>query len=486
MKNLQVKKIDNSVALKLVIENHYLHRTCICIESYGLFDGGDVVGVCIFSPSAPQASSAMFKSKEKLYELSRVWVKDGYKTNTTSFFVSKSLKLFNKKLVVSYADPAVGHIGVIYQATNFIYLGLTEPNKDLKINGIDKSSYFKESVKELKEIHGDNNVYYEAREQKHRYLYINGSGKQKHKVIQDLKYPICDFPRKNENNIIYGLYDPECKGGKIRYVGKSTKGLARPKEHAGTYSLTFKTHKNNWIKSLLREGLMYEIKILKTFRDYSNKTERDEVLNAAEKYYVSLHRSKHLTNSTDGGEGTSGYVHRDETKSKIGSKRQEWIKNNPDRVVELGIKGRKPHQIIEGVSYKECPTCEHYLKLSEYNKDKNVWDGYCSECRKCNKKRTRVRPEKISPEAWKESYQKRRAAMTEGVKKAYENNPELKKIISQKKSKAIVRIALSTNEPDKEYPSALAAREDGFQHVNIGQAIKYNKPYRGYLWKFKA
>jgi len=35
------------------------------------------------------------------------------------------------RVVVSYADPEQGHIGILYQATNWIYLGRTKPGKQL-------------------------------------------------------------------------------------------------------------------------------------------------------------------------------------------------------------------------------------------------------------------------------------------------------------------------------------------------------------------
>ena len=44
------------------------------------------------------------------------------------------------KVIVSYADTSLGHHGYIYQATNWIYTGLSAKRKDYKIKGLDLHS----------------------------------------------------------------------------------------------------------------------------------------------------------------------------------------------------------------------------------------------------------------------------------------------------------------------------------------------------------
>jgi hypothetical protein len=46
--------------------------------------------------------------------------------NTESRLISQALRqLVGIRLVVSFSDPAEGHVGTIYQATNAVYLGLS-------------------------------------------------------------------------------------------------------------------------------------------------------------------------------------------------------------------------------------------------------------------------------------------------------------------------------------------------------------------------
>lgn len=97
--------------------------------------------------------------------------------------------------------------------------------------------------------------------------------------------------------IIYGLVDP--RDGQLRYVGKSVRGLGRPKEH--TSRKNERTHKANWIQQLQALGLKYEIVIIQ-------ELDGPEILSQAEVFWIAYFRQLgcNLTNATDGGEGTLG------------------------------------------------------------------------------------------------------------------------------------------------------------------------------------
>lgn len=62
------------------------------------------------------------------------------KQSSTSKALSISLKLVKKyapltRMIVSFADPEQTHIGILYQATNWIYVGKTIPAKEYILNG---------------------------------------------------------------------------------------------------------------------------------------------------------------------------------------------------------------------------------------------------------------------------------------------------------------------------------------------------------------
>ncbi len=72
------------------------------------------------------------------------------------------------------------------------------------------------------------------------------------------------------------------------------------------------THKSNWIRSLLAEGLDYEIAVLET-------AEAEEMLPQLERWWIAYGRASGwpLTNLTDGGDGWLGGNHSEEAKAKI-------------------------------------------------------------------------------------------------------------------------------------------------------------------------
>jgi hypothetical protein len=111
---------------------------------------------------------------------------------------------------------------------------------------------------------------------------------------------------------IYGLADPNT--GELRYVGKTVMPLTqRLGFHCNRAELSRKndTHKNNWVKKLLREGKRPEIFVV--------EEHEEEGLYDAEQFWISYFRSIgcYLTNATDGGPGAKGYKHSDETKLKM-------------------------------------------------------------------------------------------------------------------------------------------------------------------------
>ena len=62
-------------------------------------------------------------------ELNRLWCHDDCPRNTESFFVSRALRALPPLLVVSYADTAWDHTGIIYRALNFHYAGWTDMDR---------------------------------------------------------------------------------------------------------------------------------------------------------------------------------------------------------------------------------------------------------------------------------------------------------------------------------------------------------------------
>ena len=133
-----------------------------------------------------------------------IFVKSMYYCNTLSFFVSQCFKQLPKPMVlVSYADTSQNHHGYIYQATNWIYTGLSNKFTDYAVKGLEHMhhSSIEDSVGRydknknidkhtlLKEKYGDK-LYLKERPRKHRYFYFLGTKKDKKIMLKNLSYTI--------------------------------------------------------------------------------------------------------------------------------------------------------------------------------------------------------------------------------------------------------------------------------------------------------
>lgn len=97
--------------------------------------------------------------------------------------------------------------------------------------------------------------------------------------------------------IIYALVDP--RTSLTRYIGKSSTGLKRPRNHVLASRLKRdRSHKANWIRELLAAGLAYDIVVLEQVVDSA-------LLDAAERRWIAHGRAQlwPLTNLTEGGDG---------------------------------------------------------------------------------------------------------------------------------------------------------------------------------------
>jgi hypothetical protein len=217
--NYEVKSIDYQDCKEWFLKKHYLKRLPSISFCFGLYDGINLIGVCSFGNAVPLTMKRSICGQDYehlVYELNRLIVIDNHNKNVTSFFVSQCLKMLpNPLIIVSYADKSQGHNGYIYQATNFIYLGLSHTQKDWKIRGeedkhsrtlMDEFAFTENRIQLLKEKYGDR-LYQVQRKPKHRYVYFLGNKNFKKQIIKQLKYNPQSYP-KGENKRYDASYTP--------------------------------------------------------------------------------------------------------------------------------------------------------------------------------------------------------------------------------------------------------------------------------------
>ena len=200
-----IKPITYQEAMDIVVANHYLHRRAPCSKAYGLIDkDNNIKGVVVYG--VPPSSTLLKgvcgeEEKHNVYELTRLWIDDSVAKNGESYLIGNTIKLLDKEIIVSFSEIKQGHRGVVYQASNFIYCGLSSKFKDPKVKGLEHQHHATYAHgltnKQVEEKFGIENVYYVDRPRKHRYIYFNAtSKKRKNELISKLRYKVQPYPKE--------------------------------------------------------------------------------------------------------------------------------------------------------------------------------------------------------------------------------------------------------------------------------------------------
>lgn len=207
-----VKPIRKKMAHPFLLDKHYLHRVPALSHCYGLYDKEQkinnglgefdkLIGVITYGiPASPSLCAAICgeEYRDQVIELNRLWIEDGTPPNVESFLVGNSIKQVPYDIIISYADKAESHRGMIYQATNFLYTGLSAETKEWSLDG--KSQHSRHltddySLKQLQEKYGDRFQCTRA-SRKHRYIYFNCSKGKKKMYKKILKWSVLPYPKE--------------------------------------------------------------------------------------------------------------------------------------------------------------------------------------------------------------------------------------------------------------------------------------------------
>jgi hypothetical protein len=204
-----VKIIDKKIAKEIIINNHYSKKWSSCRFAFGLFRNDKLVGVAVYGfPVGRQvvkSISSILENKDVL-ELTRLFVYDSEPRNTETMFLSmtfKHLKQEKIKVIVSYSDPLYGHVGIIYQASNFLYQGnntMLVKGYSYKIN--EKVYHARSAVAKFGSVKDEVLKKFDSKYEKvellkkHRYIYILDK-KSKKDIMKTIKHPIVPYPKNN-------------------------------------------------------------------------------------------------------------------------------------------------------------------------------------------------------------------------------------------------------------------------------------------------
>lgn len=182
-----VKQITYNDTKPFILDIHYAKRMPSISFAYGLFLQNNLVGMISYgSPASPSLCKGIAgeDNKHLVIELNRLVLKNNIK-NEASMLIGSSFKLLPKpKIIVSYADTAQDHLGIVYQATNFLFTGTSKARTDMAgKDGKHSRHHLGDKTKRV------------YRSAKHRYVYLHGNKRDKKELFNCLNYPVLDYPK---------------------------------------------------------------------------------------------------------------------------------------------------------------------------------------------------------------------------------------------------------------------------------------------------
>jgi len=142
LKSLVVEPCAAPVVRPLMAERHYLHSMPgVALACYAVRLSGELLGGVVFTAGARHAHRLLQgAAPRQVVTLARLWLADELPPNSESRVIGIVLRDLARrgrhKLALSYADPAAGHAGTIYQASGWTYLGTTEAERYLEVDGV--------------------------------------------------------------------------------------------------------------------------------------------------------------------------------------------------------------------------------------------------------------------------------------------------------------------------------------------------------------
>ena len=237
---LSVREIDRKVAKDMVVKYHYSKQWTKCSVALGLyyttgnehqfFDEPEekLIGtICYGDPIGRHSGASVSAAipRENVYELVRLFVHDGYGNNIESYLIGEGFRWLKKnrsdiKALISYSDPQQGHVGTIYQATNWLYQGnRIRPNDSWLFKWEEEGKwqhgrtifpyYGTNDIEKMKSL-VEKDFWVKKELRKHRYIYLLGSKSEKRTALKNLKHPLLPYPKTAD------IVEPEVMKIKVR------------------------------------------------------------------------------------------------------------------------------------------------------------------------------------------------------------------------------------------------------------------------------
>ena len=215
LQSIQVRPVSVKIAKGILVGNHYLHSMPGGTQmTFGVFLEQRLLGALALGVGPFNAHRLVSGATHgDCICLTRLWLDDGLPKNSESRVLAVVLRSMARhtsvKFVVSYSEPAAGHVGTIYQAGGWLYTGMSGPSVlyDLGDGVIRHSrtfghSYGTRSLRYLRNcgVH----VVPIQQQGKHRYVYFLDRSWQPRLTVQVLPYPKSNKAKSSDESSLTG------------------------------------------------------------------------------------------------------------------------------------------------------------------------------------------------------------------------------------------------------------------------------------------
>lgn len=117
-------------AIATIETHHYTHSVPSGKSHYVMYDRAVV---CWAIPANKNIGRFLLGRDAVVWELSRLWAPDGHRRNLLTEAIAYAVRILvtleDPDILVSYADPNVGHSGGVYRAASWIFLGQCDESR---------------------------------------------------------------------------------------------------------------------------------------------------------------------------------------------------------------------------------------------------------------------------------------------------------------------------------------------------------------------
>ena len=132
LQDIVVRPVHHVVAKGVLGREHYLHSLPGGTKlAFGTFVGRRLLGVLTLG-AGPKLGHRLVDdaAPHHCLTLTRLWLSDELPSNSENRVIGVVLRSLKRntsvKFLLSYADPSMGHLGTVYQATGWLYTGTAE------------------------------------------------------------------------------------------------------------------------------------------------------------------------------------------------------------------------------------------------------------------------------------------------------------------------------------------------------------------------